>query len=277
MSFNNFKATVWSKDIQRENERLCVFAADTNQKFTGEITGRGDSVRVLGVGKPNVKVYTEEDGDIKLDGAEKVQDTSVTLKASNVATFNYAVDDIDKAQGANGVLSVLNKESTEVCTNEIDKVIANISLEKQTQKSRLITLTADNVLATLDDALQKLYEADVNPATTITATVSPAFYTLFRRAYVKLDTHNSAELKNGMVSMYNNCIIRMSNNVAKDASGNELIQVKTQKAIALAKSKPHVEPYRPEGGFQDAVKGFIIFGTKLVRPKELYNLMVKYA
>ena len=133
------------------------------------------------------------------------------------------------------------------------------------------------MLDLLDNALEQLYLADVSPSTTITATVSPKFYTLFRKAYVKLDTNNSEELKNGKMSMYNNCIIRMSNNVAKDKSGNELIQVKTQRAIALAQSKPHVEPYRPENSFSDAVKGFIIFGTKLIRPKEFYNLNVKYA
>lgn len=276
MSYNNFKATIWSKEIQRENERLCVFAADTNQKFEGEIKNAGDSVRIQGVGKPTVTLFDTANGDVVLNGAETVEDTSVTLVANNVATFNYKVDDIDKAQGAD-VMSALNQESTEVCSNEIDRVVANLSLDNQAQKSALTLITKDNVLDLLDNALEQLYLADVSPSTTITATVSPKFYTLFRKAYVKLDTNNSEELKNGKMSMYNNCIIRMSNNVAKDKSGNELIQVKTQRAIALAQSKPHVEPYRPENSFSDAVKGFIIFGTKLIRPKEFYNINVKYA
>ena len=39
MSVNNFKAKIWSKDIQRELERVAVYANDTNQKYSGEIKG----------------------------------------------------------------------------------------------------------------------------------------------------------------------------------------------------------------------------------------------
>ena len=37
-------------------------------------------------------------------------------------------------------------------------------------------------------------------------------------------------------------------------------------------SESHVEPYRPESSFDDAVKGFKLYGAKIVRPKELVCL-----
>ena len=87
-----------------------------------------------------------------------------------------------------------------------------------------------------------------------------------------LDTDNSAMLENGRVGKYGNVIVRMSNNVYKDQSNRSLFQLKTDRAIAYAKPMTHTEPYRPEKKFSDAVKGFILFGTKIVRPKEMIIL-----
>ena len=277
MSYSNFKAKVWAKEINRELERVCVFAADTNQSYSGQIKSVGDTVRIQGVGKPKITMFGNDE-KIILDNPEDIEDTSTSLVADKVATFNYGVDDIDKAQGVGGVLAVLNTEASEECANVIDKAIADLSLDKQALKlSKDATeVTNGNALTLLDEALEKLYENDVNPSTTITATISPKYYTRFKQAYIKADTDNSEMLKNGRVAKYGNAIVRMSNNVAKDSQGNEYIQVKTQRAIALAKSEAHTEPYRVEKGFTDAVKGFVIFGVKIVRPKEMVNIKVKY-
>ena len=53
--------------------------------------------------------------------------------------------------------------------------------------------------------------------------------------------------------------------------------IRTQRAIAFAKPLTHTEAYRPEKKFADAVKGFILFDAKVVRPKEIININVKYA
>ena len=53
-----------------------------------------------------------------------------------------------------------------------------------------------------------------------------------------------------------------------------LIQIKTDKAIAFVNPMTHTEAYRPESSFSDAVKGFVLYGGKIVRPKEMINLNV---
>ena len=78
--------------------------------------------------------------------------------------------------------------------------------------------------------------------------------------------------------MYGKVIVKMSNNVKKtDDGATDNIMIRTQRAIAFAKPLTHTEPYRPEKKFADAVKGFILFDAKVVRPKEIYNINVKYA
>ena len=69
-----------------------------------------------------------------------------------------------------------------------------------------------------------------------------------------------------------------SNNVCKtDDGATDNIMIRTQRAIAYANPLTHTEAYRPEKKFADAVKGYILFDGKVVRPKEVININVKYA
>ena len=96
-----------------------------------------------------------------------------------------------------------------------------------------------------------------------------------KQAYTALDTDNSKMLENGKVGKYGNVTIRMSNNIQQDTNGNDLVMVRTNKAIAFAKPMIHSEPYRPEKRFSDAVKGFVLYDAKIVRPKEMIVLNCK--
>ena len=275
MAYQNFIPTVWSEAIERELERLCVFAENTNRKYEGDVKKMGDSVRILGVGKPTI--YTTTNKEITLSGPENVEDTSVTMNINHIAYFNYKVDDIDKRQAVGGVMDALSKETSEGLANEMDKFIAGLAKDKMAVKDEAAAyeVTVDNVLLKIDDALRKLYENDVKPTSNITLTVSPQFYMILKQAYVKLDTDNSDMLKNGKVGRYGNVLIKMSNNIAKSTDG-ELLQLKTDRAIAFVNPMTHTEAYRPENQFSDAVKGFVLYDGKIVRPKEMIVMNVKY-
>ena len=69
----------------------------------------------------------------------------------------------------------------------------------------------------------------------------------------------------------------MSNNVATSNNGTvDNIMLRTKRAIAFVRPMIHIEPYRPEKKFADAIKGFVLYQAKIVRPKELVVLNVKY-
>ena len=125
------------------------------------------------------------------------------------------------------------------------------------------------------ETLEKLYGNNVRPNGKIMMEVPPWFYMRLKQAYTALDTDNSKMLENGRVGKYGNVIVKMSNNVAVDSSANSLITVHTDKAVAFVNPMTHVEAYRPEKGFSDAVKGFVLYQAKIVRPKELVVLNCK--
>ena len=280
MAYQNFVPMVWNEAINRELERACVFLEDCNTKYEGKVKEKGESVKILGVGKPTIRRITKSAKNNNIEDAEEIEDTSVIMYINQIAYFNYLVGDIDKAQSVGGVMDALEQETSEGLANEVDKFIASLVADSSVAKltSSATTVTKDNILSILDSAIQKLYENDVKQNTKIVVTISPRFFTLFKQAYISKDTDNSAMLKNGRVAMYGNVTVKMSNNVYKTEDGaTDNIMIRTQRAVAFAKPLTHTEAYRPEKKFADAVKGFILFDGKVVRPKEIININVKYA
>ena len=135
-------------------------------------------------------------------------------------------------------------------------------------EARMSKLTL-SLLGEIDKALEKLYGNNVRPNGKIMMEVPPWFYMRLKQAYTALDTDNSKMLENGRVGKYGNVIVKMSNNVAVDSSANSLITVHTDKAVAFVNPMTHVEAYRPEKGFSDAVKGLHVYGAKVTQPDAL--------
>lgn len=281
MAYTNFIPSVWSESINRELERACVFVEDCNRQYEGAVSKKGDSVHILGVGKPTIRTLDRKNASGEIEAAEEIEDTSVILAINQIRYFNYKVGDIDKAQAAkNSIMDVLSSETSEGLANEMDKYIANMAISNDVRKltTNPTTINKSNVLTVLDDAIQKLQENDVNTSSGVTVTVSPRFYKLFKQAYITNDTNNSEMLKNGKVAMYGNVTVKLSNNVAKTNSGaTDNIMIRTKRAIAFVNPLTCTEAYRPERGFSDAVKGYALFDGKVVRPKEIININVNYS
>ncbi|MBQ8371553.1 MAG: hypothetical protein IJX38_01255 [Clostridia bacterium] len=287
MAFENFVPTVWNASIDRELERLCVFAEDCNQNYEGTVTKKGEAVTILGVGKPTIKSIARSERNQQIDDAEEIEDTSALLYINEIRYFNYMVGDIDKAQSVGGIMEALEEETSEALASEIDAHIASQVVDESVPvlfKDGPVKVVAGdaaagekNVLRVLDAAIQKLYENDVKATTQIVVTISPRFFTLYKEAYIKADTDNSDMLKNGKVKPYGNVIVKLSNNVYRTSDGAvDNIMIRTKRAVAYAKPLTHTEAYRPERRFADAVKGFVLFDAKVVRPKEIVNINVKY-
>ena len=276
MAYQNFVKEVWVDGIQRDLERLHVFADDCNKQYEGEVSKAGDSVRILGVGKPTITTVDAK-GFTSLTAPETVEDSSVIMYIDQMSHFNYKVGDIDKIQAQGGIMEALNAETSEGLADAQDSFVARLAASKEAvslHKSP-VQLTKENILPELDASLQKLYENDVRRTTKIVITMTPAVYTVFKQAYIDKDTDNSELLANGAVAKYGGAYIKVSNNVYTTTSGSNTvahIMVRTQRAIAFACPKIHIEPYRPESDFADAVKGFALYGAKIVRPKEMVIL-----
>ena len=279
MSYNNYIPTVWAEAINRELTKAHVFAANTNREYEGKVSRLGDSVRILGIGSPTVTTYDMNSKDNKFTGLadpETIEDTSTTLYIDKQSVFNYKVDDIDKRQAVGGIMEALSAETSEKVADEQDKAIASLSFDSLAvnMSKTPFQITASNILEKLIEAHTLLAENNVSRNTKVTVTLSPRVAMLYKQAMGigRQTSYADDLLKKGIIDVFDGMEIKESNNVEhKNVYSNDVlgIQVKTDRAIAFASPMIHTEPYRPEKQFSDAIKGFVLYGTKIVRPKEM--------
>lgn len=285
MAIENFIPTIWNEAINRELERLCVFAEDCNRQYEGDVKEKGDTVRILGVGKPTIKTMQRSSANGNIDDPEEVEDSSVNLVIDQIRYFNYMVGKIDRKQSVGGVMEALSKETSEALANSVDKYIAEMAKDESVEKlydtaQKVVVNDSQasgekHVLDVMDSAILWMREHDIPSTTEIVIDASPRFVSLLRKAYIIRDTNNSEMMLHGKVGMYGNVTIKESNNVAKSGTTDN-IMIRTKRAIAFAQPMTFTKAYEPEKKFADAVKGFILFGGKIVRPREMLNINVKY-
>jgi len=269
MSYDMFKATIWSENIQRQLEGHLVLKQDCDFGYDGDAK-RGEKVKILGVGRPTVGDYTGDD----IGAPETVDGNYMFLEIDQSKFFNFMIDDIDRAQSINGLMDSLIKESAVALATEADSHIAKViydaavepGAENVTASTKVATPEAAKKL--IDKAFEDLWANGVQTNDTITITISPWFYNLFKDRLTELASNNSELIAQGAIGMYNNALVRLSNNLYNDGTDDFMI-VRTNNAIAYAGQVNNTEAYRPEGLFADAVKGLYTYGAKIVRPKEM--------
>ena len=123
MAFQNFIPSVWDESILRELERKCVFIEDCNRKYEGKVKKMGESVTILGVGRPTI--HTLASSTATIEDAEIIEDTSVIMPINQKKYYHYQVPDIDKAQAVEGLMQSFQQETAEAMANVIDRYVSS--------------------------------------------------------------------------------------------------------------------------------------------------------
>lgn len=288
MAYANFILPVVEEHIAQGLDRDCIFAKDCHTLFEGKATDVGESVKIIGLGDPPITTVHKKEIYKGIGLPEKIDDLSVDMPINSLSFFNFMIDDIDRMQSKFGLEGIINKKTMARLASEIDSNIANRALDKSVfsmfegAPKKIVTENTVgagevNVLRVLNQAATILYKNDVPQNEEIVANVSPEFYERYIWALGGRATNNTEILEKGRVSRYGNITVKMSNNVATSQGGAvEHIMVRTKQAIAYARTHIHTEAYRPEDFFADAVKGFVLYDSKVVKPKELVVIPVTY-
>lgn len=264
MAFENFKQTFWSKYIERELTVKAILAEFTNQKHQGEVK-YGNQVKILGVGTPTIGTYA----GTTIGSPEKVADSSVTMLIDQRPFFNIGVDDVDKMQSVPGYMEAVIDEGAKGLALFIDSYIAGLAVNAGTLSATTQISSAATAKTAVDAGILALRENNVAIDADVVMEISPFVYQWLKDKYIELDTANSEMLKKGIVGYYDNVRVRVSNNLYNNGT-DDYCMIRTKNAIAFAKQAEITEPYRPHDLFEDAVKSMVVFGAKVVRPKELY-------
>lgn len=262
MAITHFIQTIWSRDIQKALELKCKLVDNCITKYEGDCK-YAKTVKILGVGEPTISAYN---GTTKLD-YEKMSDTSVDLVIDQQFSFSFLVDDIDQAQSVPGLREEYQRKAVHGLAVKRDSHVANL-IKGVTDAKNVTTATAlteDAVKTAIDAAIVALRERNFDEDGVIE--ITPAVYNVFKNCLIRLSTDNPELIKKGRVGMYDGFDVIMSNNMAKDDSGDTkyaYCDIRGKKAIAFAGQINEVEALRSQDYFADLVRGLDTFGAKVI-------------
>lgn len=277
MAITNFQQTIWSKKIQTQLDTVTSLKDHCDFQFEGDIKFAKE-VKILGVTRPTIRTYVPGTPITRDPGT----DSSQVLKIDQYRYFNFEVEDVDKAQSVPGLIETLSKEATAGLSEEGDKYVAKIVKDDVTAetptvsigtKTQISSLT-DGGIALIETGFKQLYKNNCKVNQDYFLEINPDWYTVLRPYILELDTDNSELIKNGFVGKYGNAKISIENLLEKATVQSQanctLCMLRTSKAIAYAGQIDKVEAYRPDDGFQDAIKGLYVFGAKIVRAEQIF-------
>ena len=267
----NFKETFWSEKVQTELEKDLIVSKWCDYEFEGEIKLK-ERVKIIGVVRPTIGDYTPG-VDINI---ESLADNAQYLDINFSKYFAFYVDDVDKAQSNPKYLNTEMSEASKGLAEQEDKDVATVAaqgaLAGMTSSSTDIDAATDP-FDVIDTGIQKLYENNVPATTELAADLTPKHIILCKKKLSQLFTDNVDYIKNSALGKYNNCYLRMTNNLYNDNTDDyELLR--TKKAVAVAGQIDQVKKADKEKGFGAIIKGLNVYGAKVIRPKELYVIKV---
>ena len=255
MAVTNFIQTIWSKKIQDDLELKCKLVDNCLRDYEGDVKNAG-SVKILGVGEPTIGAYNSGE-DITI---EEMADAGQMLTIDQANYFAFYVDDVNQAQSVPGLAEKYQEKAVHGLAVARDTYVANL-IKGAANSTEATNLTMEAVKTAIDNAIVALRERNFDEEGVIE--ITPAVYNVFKNCLITLSTNNPEYIKKGIVGVYDDFNVVMSNNMAKDGS-HAYCDVRGKKAIAFAGQINEVEALRAEKRFKDIVRGLDTFGAKVI-------------
>ena len=268
MAVTNFIQSIWSKDIQDDLELQCKLVDNCLRTYEGDCK-YAQSVKILGVGEPTIGAY---DGTKDID-IEEMSDRGQMLTIDQANYFAFYVDDVNEAQSVPGLKEEYRRKAVHGLAVKRDSYVANL-IKGATNATTADGLTEAAIVDAIDAAIVALRERNFDEEGVIE--ITPKVYNLFKKQLITLSTNNPEYIKKGIVGVYDDFKVIMSNNMAKDAT-YAYCDVRGKKAVAFAGQINEVEALRAEKRFKDIIRGLDTFGAKVIEENRIQVIKVPLA
>lgn len=268
-----FIPTVWAAKLLTALEKALVYGQTgvVNRDYEGEISQKGDSVKIATIGDITIGDYTKN-----TDMAVQIlDDADQMLTISQQKYFNFTYDDIDNAQQEVSTMSEAMSFAGYKLKDAADRFVAGHYINAPvdsgvgTDGAPLNALTANVAYKLLVDLSTKLTERDI-PTDGRFVIVPPFFHGALLQddRFVKTGGTNAEErLVNGKVGEAAGFNVLLSNNVPNTTGTLYKVIAGHPMGYSYAEQIVSVETYRTEKQFSNGVKGLHVYGGRLVRPQ----------
>lgn len=250
-----------------------------NNKWSGEISQRGDTVHIIGVGDVDIIDYT--DGTDMAD-ASAPTDAETLLEITEDKAFRFLITDKQKKQAAGEFMSPMMRKAGYRMKDTIDQFVASLYTDASSAnlvgsdaspKTPVTTAgDASNVFNLMVDCGRKLSDSLV-PTNGRWMIIPPAM-----EALVVKELHQSGSsapalgtsaTMTGRIGNLAGFDILVSHNVPNTSGTKYKVMFGTSEAIGFADQMGIVETIRHQKQFADIVRGHNLYGAKVVQPDYL--------
>ncbi len=270
MATNAFIPKVWSETLYQELEKELVAVRNCNREFEGDIKKVGDMVSICGLGDIDVFDYVKNSD---MGDPQVLDTTNTTLRINKCKAFNFLIDDIDAAQQTPAVMQHAMHRAAVALAEAADREVFNLCNNITAGNVMVKDVNETNIFDFLINVRTRLMQNNVGASDEIVLEVSPEIAAVILKA--KLDMEPAEVLEKGYIGRVLGFRVYVSNHVQKEEiEGVEYHKcyARTRRAIAFAQQVQEMEAYRPELRFADAIKGMILFGTKIIYANEFLML-----
>ena len=297
----NFLPAIYSKKVLNFFRKASVAEAITNTDYAGEISGYGDSVKVIK--EPVITVYKYERGADVTETA--LTDTEISLVVDTANAFKFVVDDIETSMSHVNFKEVAASSAAYALRDAFDAGVIAAGFAGLSASAPNHVLGADDdttgtVVGTYDEAsksinllindpldvlahMAKLLDEQNVPEEGRWVVAPPSFYEQLSKSGSKLLSVDfnagQGSIRNGLVtsgklrgfSMYK------SNNIEATAAADGKLLAGHMSAICTAQTITSTEVIRDPDSFGDICRGLHVYGVKVLRPEALVGAFYSLA
>lgn len=272
MTLANFTPIVWNSQMLLDFRQVAIAANLVNREYEGDARS-GNTVRVNTAGAVAIKDYKagliESAPGVTIPRTTKpdaISSTKADLLIDQEKSFDFLVDDIDRAQAA-GSLDVYTRSAAEGMAEDADKfILSSISGTNAHQTASAVT-TGDQAFDVIGLLRKVLNKAKV-PQGNRVAVINAEFESVLLKAASRItnvDQSGSPEgLRNANVGRLLGFDIYVSENLPIVAKPQVVAWYKP--AFSYVSQIEKTEGMRHDDSFSDRLRGLHVYGAKAFRP-----------
>ena len=271
MAVTSFIPEIWNARLLNALRADLVYTNLFNRNYEGEIRQAGDTVHINTITDITIKDYTR---NTDIDNPEQLTTADQTLVVNQAKYYNFYLNDVDKAQAMPGLIDAAMASASHGLAEAVDKYLAGLLAAASGtittglgSTSTPLTVTAQSAYELLVDMKTAMDKANV-PKLGRKVVLPPEFegFMLKDARFAANGGKGENRLENGAVARAAGFDIYISNNVPNTSGAKYKVIASTQESNTYAEQLVKTEAYRREKGFDDGVKGLLVYGAKIIRP-----------
>ena len=277
---------IFAATLLQELRDELVFGKIATQKHSGEIKEKGDRIKLKGYGSVEIDDYAPEDPAWKITHPQGIiyhepQAAAIFLDIDHAKDYGIKLHDILELQSDPAARQHYAEEAGVGLEEQVDIFIASLYTKSAlgTHVLKHTGMTTKVITSYIGELWNALKDVNVKKKWIV---LPPWVALKLLLAGIIQADDLKGELKNGFIGRILQFDMYMSNNCyaldpVTPGYKRNIVMAGSYQAIAFADQMTEAESLRSQGYFADLVRGLHIWGSRVVKPKELFYLDLEFA